>query len=280
MPGYHPMAAVNRAPGFGWGMALSSAFPMQVGMLQVGTPAISPRKTPAHGTTAEEMLLQGSMLLCSPQQEISLLSPPPLLTDNHLKMMESLHTLDAWGLQFICELIEAVWRERMLVWLPLGYTTPQVMDRLQVPLTNSPMSQELLWAASNMGTTITSTTSITRMALFAGPQPPSRPNHRRCCKVHECIPDAVHWQPTITWAWPLPPPVQPQHDRLPQCSTLHHCMPWLTKTLRKSGHIEDRRHRRRLIDHTILSYFNIPYVFLYSCTVCIVLQVIFQVPYK
>ena len=108
-PGHHLTAAANRAPGFSRDMALSSTLPMQVGMPQVGTSAMSPRKTPAHGTTAEEILLHGSTLSCTLQQEMSLLSSPPLLlTDNHLKMMESLCTLDASGLQFICELIEVV----------------------------------------------------------------------------------------------------------------------------------------------------------------------------
>ena len=75
--------------------------------------------------------------------------------DNHLKMMDSLHNLDTMGLQFICGLIEALWRERMPAQLPTGYTTPQVMD-LQTPSTNSPMSQEVFRAASNLGTMITS----------------------------------------------------------------------------------------------------------------------------
>ena len=85
--GHHLTAAANRAPGFGQDVALSSTLPMQVGMPQVGMPVTFPQKTPAHGTTAEEILLQRSTLPCLPQQEMSHLSPPPLLTDNHLKMI-------------------------------------------------------------------------------------------------------------------------------------------------------------------------------------------------
>ena len=79
MPRHHLMAAANRAPGFGWGVALSSASPIQVGM-----PATSPWKTLMHGTTTEEALFCGATLLCTLQQEMSLLSLPPLLTDNHI----------------------------------------------------------------------------------------------------------------------------------------------------------------------------------------------------
>ena len=79
MPRHHPTAAANRAPGFGHGVALSSASPMQVGM-----PVTSPQKTLMHRTTVEEVLLHGATHLCSLQQEILLLGLPLLLTDNHL----------------------------------------------------------------------------------------------------------------------------------------------------------------------------------------------------
>ena len=101
-PSHHPTVAANRAPGYSQGMSLSNASPMQVGM-----PRTSPRRTLAHGTTAEEILLRGLTLPCLLQQELSLLGLLPLLTDNHLKMMASLCTLDASGLQFICKSIEA-----------------------------------------------------------------------------------------------------------------------------------------------------------------------------
>ena len=144
------MAAANKAPGFGQGVPLPSASPMQVGM-----PIASPCKTLMYRTSAEEVLLHGATLLFSLQQEARLLGPLMLLTDNHLKMIDSCHNLDSMGLQFICESIEALRRERTPAQLLLGYTTPQVMD-LQVPSTNSPMFQEVFQAAGNLGTMITS----------------------------------------------------------------------------------------------------------------------------
>ena len=146
---HHAMAAANRAPGFGIGSPSARASPMQV-----GTPVASPQKTLLHGTTAEEMLLQGVTLPCFPWQETMLLSPPPPLTDTHIKMMDTLCYLDTTGLQFICESVEALRRERTPVQAPPGYCMPQVTDS-QGTATNSPLSQEFLQAASNLGTTIT-----------------------------------------------------------------------------------------------------------------------------
>ena len=66
----------NQAPGFGRGLPVARASPMQVGTLaasaspmQVGTLVASPHRTPGHRLTAEEALLQGATLPCSPQQE-------------------------------------------------------------------------------------------------------------------------------------------------------------------------------------------------------------------
>ena len=81
--------------------------------------------------------------------------PPPLLMDNHIKMMDPLRHLDTTGLQFICESVEALHRERMPAQPPPGYCMPQTMDPLQGATTNSPLSQEFFWAASNLGTAIT-----------------------------------------------------------------------------------------------------------------------------
>ena len=111
--------AANRAPGFGRRLPVARASPMQVGTplasaspMQVTTLAASPHETPSHALTTEEELLQGATLPCSPWQEANLLSPSVVLTDNHIKMMEALCHLDSYGLQFICELAEALCRER------------------------------------------------------------------------------------------------------------------------------------------------------------------------
>ena len=149
MPMHHATAAANRAPGFGRGVPLTHALPMQI-----GTPVTSLQRTPLHSTTAEEALLRGATLLCSLWQEAMLLGPPPpLLTDNHLKMMDALCHLDTVGLQFICESVEALRRERMPAQPPPDYHTLQVTDSPQVA-TNSLMSQQFLRATSNLGTAI------------------------------------------------------------------------------------------------------------------------------
>ena len=115
---HHLATAANRAPGFGRGLPVARALQMQVGTLlvsaspmQVTTLAASLHRTPSHSLTAEEELLQGATLPCSPRQETNLLNPPVVLTDNHIKMMDALRHLDSYGLQFICELAEALCRE-------------------------------------------------------------------------------------------------------------------------------------------------------------------------
>ena len=70
-PVHHPMAAANKAPGFGRGVPLCAS-PMQVGM-----PITSPRKMLMHGTTAVEVLLHGATLPCSLQQEAAADGQPP-----------------------------------------------------------------------------------------------------------------------------------------------------------------------------------------------------------
>ena len=104
---YNVVAAANQAPGFGRGMLIARASPMQM-----GTPVVSLQRTPMHGVTAEEVLLQGATPLCFPHQEANLLNPPLMLKENHIKMMDALCHLDTTGLQFICEPVEALCRER------------------------------------------------------------------------------------------------------------------------------------------------------------------------
>ena len=65
--------AANQAPSFGRGLPVARASPMQVGTLlasaspmQVTTPAASPHRTPSHTFAAEEALLWGATLPCSP----------------------------------------------------------------------------------------------------------------------------------------------------------------------------------------------------------------------
>ena len=153
--------AANRAPSFGRGLPVARALPMQVGTppasaspMQVATPAASPHRTPGHRFTAEEALLQGPTLPCSPQQEAHLLNPPVILMDNHIKMMDALCHLDSYGLQFICESAEALHRERTPTQAPPGYCTLQASDTPQGSTNNPPLLQEFYRAASNLGTAI------------------------------------------------------------------------------------------------------------------------------
>ena len=61
---HHVTTAANQAPGFGRGLPVARASPMQVGTppasaspMQVTTPAALPHRTPSHALTAEEELL-------------------------------------------------------------------------------------------------------------------------------------------------------------------------------------------------------------------------------
>ena len=127
----------------------ASASPMQVTAL-----AASPHGTPSHALTAEEELLQGATLPCSPWREANLLNPPVVLTDNHIKMMDALCHLDSYGLQFICESAEALHREGTPTQVPPGYHMPQALDIPRRSTNNPPLSQEFYRAASNLGTAI------------------------------------------------------------------------------------------------------------------------------
>ena len=99
-------------------------------------------------STAEDELLQGATLPCSPWREASLLNmaTPVELTEGHQKMMDALRCLDNYGLQFICESAQALSRERIPVRAPPGYLTPQVPG--------APLAHEFYRAASNLGTAI------------------------------------------------------------------------------------------------------------------------------
>ena len=102
MTAHNVATTANQAPGFGRGLPVARASPMQVGTpaplaspMQVGTPLASLHRMPGHGFTAEEALLQGATLPCSPWQEAHLLNPPVILTDNHIKIIDALHHLDS-----------------------------------------------------------------------------------------------------------------------------------------------------------------------------------------
>ena len=56
--------------------------------MQVETLLALPQRTPMHGITAEEALLQGATLPCSLWQKANLMNQSPLLMDNHIKMMD------------------------------------------------------------------------------------------------------------------------------------------------------------------------------------------------
>ena len=99
-------------------------------------------------STAEDELLQGATLLCSPWREASLLNiaTPVELTEGHRKMMDALRCLDDYGLQFICESVQALSREWTPVRAPPSYFMPQVPG--------TPLAHEFYRAASNWGTAI------------------------------------------------------------------------------------------------------------------------------
>ena len=148
---------------------------MQVGtplvsasLMQVTTLAASPHRTPSHTLTAKEELLQGATLPCSPWQEANLLNPPVVLLDNHIKMMDTLHHLDSYGLQFICELAEALCRERMPTQAPPGYHTLQASDIPCRSTNNPPLSQEFYRVTSNLGTAIVEPQQVPPQQHLAG----------------------------------------------------------------------------------------------------------------
>ena len=127
--------------------------------MQIGTPrSLSlplPTSSPARQVTPmqeapppEDELLQGATLPCSPWWEASLLNIATLveLTEGHRKMMDALRCLDDYGLQFICESVQALSREQTPVRAPPGYFMLQAPGAL--------LAHELYRAASNLGTSI------------------------------------------------------------------------------------------------------------------------------
>ena len=99
-------------------------------------------------STAEDELLKGATLLCSPWREASLLNmaTPVEMTEGHRKMMDALRCLDTYSLQFICESAQALLREWTPVRAPPGYLTPQAPG--------APLAQEFYRATNNLGTAI------------------------------------------------------------------------------------------------------------------------------
>ena len=116
--------------------------------IKLSTLTYSSEEATSPTSTAEDELLQGTTLLCSPWWEASLLNIATLveLTEGHRKMMDTLRCLDDYGLQFICESAQALSRERTPVRVPPGYFTPQVPG--------TPLAHEFYRAASNLGTAI------------------------------------------------------------------------------------------------------------------------------
>ena len=154
---------------------MARASPMQVGtlpasasLIEVTTLAASPHGTPSHALTTEEELLWGATLPCSPQWEANLLSPLVVLTDNHIKMMDTLCHLDSYSLQFICESAEALCRERTPTQAPPGYHTPQALDIPRGLTSNPPLSQEFYRATSNLRTAIVEPQQVPPQLCLAG----------------------------------------------------------------------------------------------------------------
>ena len=116
--------------------------------IKLSMPTYSSEEASSPMSTAEDELLQGATLPCSPWREASLLNiaAPVELTEGHQKMMDTLRCLDNYGLQFICESAQALSRERTPVRAPPGYFTPQVPGTL--------LAHEFYRATSNLGTAI------------------------------------------------------------------------------------------------------------------------------
>ena len=101
-------------------------------LIKLLLPTYSSEEASGLTSTAEDELLQGVTLPCSPWWEASLLNmaTPVKLTEGHRKMMDALRCLDNYGLQFICESAQDLSRERTPVRAPPGYLMPQVPGAL------------------------------------------------------------------------------------------------------------------------------------------------------
>ena len=153
--------------------------PASAASMQVTTLAVLLHGTPSHALTTEEELLQGATLPCSHQQEANLLNMPVVLTDNHIKMMDALH--HSYGLQFICELAEALHREQMPTQAPPGYHMLQVSDIPRGSPNNPPLSQEFYRATSNLSTAIVEPQQVSPQQHLLGDLPPWSRN-----RIHRC----------------------------------------------------------------------------------------------
>ena len=116
--------------------------------IKMSMPTYSSEEASGLMSTAKDELLKWATLPCSPWWVASLLNmaTPVELTEGHRKMMDALRCLDTYGLQFICESVQALSQEWTPVRAPPGYLTPQVPGAL--------LAHEFYRAASNLGTAI------------------------------------------------------------------------------------------------------------------------------
>ena len=132
----------------GWQITpMQEAPPCQTTTAKLSMLTYSSEEASGPTSTAEDELLQGATLPCSPWWEASLLNiaAPVELTEGR-KVMDALRCLDNYGLQFICESAQALSWEWTLVRAPPGYLTPQVPG--------APLADEFYRATSNLGTAI------------------------------------------------------------------------------------------------------------------------------
>ena len=117
-------------------------------LIKMSTPTYSSEEASGLMSTAEDELLKGATLACSPWWEASLLNLVTLveLTEGHRKMMDTLRCLDTYSLQFICKSAQALSQEQTPVRAPPGYLTPQVPG--------TPLAHEFYRATNNLGTAI------------------------------------------------------------------------------------------------------------------------------
>ena len=117
-------------------------------LIKLSMPTYSSEEASGLTSSAEDELLQGATLPCSPWWEASLLNmaTPVELTEGHRKMMDALRCLDNYGLQFICKFVQALSWEQTPVRAPPRYLT------LQAP--GAPLAHEFYRATSNLGTAI------------------------------------------------------------------------------------------------------------------------------
>ena len=111
-------------------------------------PTYSSQEASGLTSAAEDELLKGATLPCSPWWEASLMNmtTPVELMENHRKMMDALRCLDTYSLQFCCESVQAHSWEWTPVRVPPGYLTPQA--------SGAPLAHEFYRATNNLGTAI------------------------------------------------------------------------------------------------------------------------------